>query len=35
METQQQENQNTTKQQSISDIETTAPGKIKSNQKKW
>ena len=29
METQQQENQNTTKQQSISDIETTAPGKLR------
>ena len=29
METQQQENQNTTKQQNISDIETTAPGKLR------
>ena len=29
METQQQENQNITKQQSISDIETTAPGKLR------
>ena len=29
METQQRENQNTTKQQNISDIETTAPGKLR------
>ena len=29
METQQQENQNTIKKQSISDIETTAPGKLR------
>ena len=29
METQQQDNQNTTKQQNISDIETTAPGKLR------